>query len=580
MKFNKPFAIAGTIQGIGLWWMWHAVSEKVWPATDPHVFFAFLWPMLAVPLALYWTEAIPGLSLKHRARLLFGVAVLFAGLGFYEAWSSEVSLIGSWRGDSPWRSSMAVAVLLFVGVHLMACHRWPRGGWNYPDLFEYTWRNGVLTSTASSMLGAFWCILFAGAGLLKLVGVEWVWETITKSWFAYPASGVVLAAAFALGIRRAGMAMTIRKFLLSIMSWLLPLVLLFAVVWSVVMPVMGLDKLFKTGHAAFMMLWFAALAIKFVNCAYQDGEQGDPYPAWLSRVTQWAWLGMLPVVVVALWALGLRIQQYGWSVGRIWGLWVAVVGALYVLGYLCSLRDRSRWMAAISRSNIVASVILCVGTLILLSPLADSRRLAFASQISKYDPASKEKSAQPDWRFLSYETGRYGREQLREWSEGKGLPVEHPWIALSKGALSQRETHQQADVDISADTLPSKLVPHPKGKKLPPDFVAQVLREKDDWRWKQCFKDVCHIWVGDLDSDGQDELVVFATLGVDSVVDSSGNLYAHRGEKWVPLGAVSTVDRSTASPRFEARALDEASAEIPKYKDLVIGGRRLYWSRW
>lgn len=140
-------------------------------------------------------------------------------------------------------------------------------------------------------------------------------------------SGLVVAATVALGIARAAMTETIRRFWLSIAAWLLPFVLFFGVVWVLAVPLTSLAPLLKTQSAALMLLWFPALAVKFANCAYQDGGVVWPYPRWLGRVTQAAWLSLLPIVAIAWWALGQRVAQYGWSEQRLWAGLVALLGA-------------------------------------------------------------------------------------------------------------------------------------------------------------------------------------------------------------------------------------------------------------
>lgn len=580
MQLKRSFIVAGTLQGLGLWWLWHAKDNEIWPSTDPIVFFGLLWPMLAVPLALYWTEAIRGLSQKNRIRILIGVAVLYGGLGAFEAWSSGMNLSHPSRGFISVGNALAATILLFVGVHLLSGRDGSRKGWHYTDLFEYAWRNGVLSVTATMMLGAFWTILFAGAMLLKLVDVDWVYNTLQKSWFVYPASGAILASAYGLGMQRAGITSTIRKFWLSIMAWLFPLVMVFAVAWSVLMPVMGLDKLFKTGSAAFMMLWFAALAIKFVNCAYQDGIQDTPYPKWLNQATKWAWVALLPVVLVALWALGLRIAQHGWSVDRIWGFFVAVMVSAYVLGYLWSWRVHGRWMGAIGQTNVVVAIAMCVGIVLLISPLADARRLAFMSQMARYDFGPQKTFIQPDWRFLSRDSGRYGQQQLQKWASGEGLPPGHAWIAQAKDAYSN-ERNKDVVVKASSASVPKHLPVHPKGKNLPADFVAHVLDAKNDWRWNRCLQvgAVCPVWIGDLDSDGQDELVVFAPDAGPRRTSVEGHVYAFEGNKWIPVGTMRGEGHVPISDDSLSLKLDSAHTQASGRKDLLIGEHRLFWSR-
>jgi len=129
--------------------------------------------------------------------------------------------------------------------------------------------------------------------------------------------------------------------------------------------------------------------VKFANCAYQDGEVASPYPTWLGRVTQAAWLSLLPIVAIACWALGLRVQQYGWSEQRLWAALVALLAAIYALGYALSWLQPRRWMAGIARTNIAAAIVLCLSLLAFLTPIANIQRLAVNAHLHHVLTAGK-----------------------------------------------------------------------------------------------------------------------------------------------------------------------------------------------
>jgi len=368
MTKNKPgmmtvplkslFALIGTLQGFVLWWLWHADKFHQWPASEPMAFVALLYAVVAAPLAVYWMQGVEGLCGRRRGVAVAVYALGYAALGAYSAWAADPAPDDI--GLHP-PHVLAAIVLGFVSLSLLCGFDFPARRWRYTRLFQYTWRNGILSATAAAMTGAVWTVLYAGAALMGLIQVKWVLELIQEPVFGFPVTGLVVAGAFALGLARTAMTEAIRRFWLSMSSWLLLLILFFGVMWVLWVPFTGLEALFSTKHAAFMMLWFSALAVKFANCAYQDGEIVWPYPRWLSLATQAAWLSLLPVVAIAWWALDLRVAQYGWSEDRLWAALVATVALIYAVGYALSWLRSGRWMAAIASTNIVAALVLCGG---------------------------------------------------------------------------------------------------------------------------------------------------------------------------------------------------------------------------
>ena len=51
-------------------------------------------------------------------------------------------------------------------------------------------------------------------------------------------------------------------------------------------------------------------------------------------------LCLLPLAAVALYGLGLRVGQYGWTIPRVWALYCGGLLALYALGYACRAAAR------------------------------------------------------------------------------------------------------------------------------------------------------------------------------------------------------------------------------------------------
>lgn len=563
MQFPLMFALTGTVQGWVLWWLWRSYEHKVWPATEPMLLTGLLYAALAVPLVIYCTQNVARLPAGVRRGAVVLYALLYGALGAYTAWGAGVTGVST---GLRFADGLAAVVLGFVSLGLLCGFDVEARRWRYEQLFHYAWRNGILLFTAWVMVGIVWAVLFAGAGLMSLIGVKWVMEMIRKPVFFFPVTGLVAAGAFALGLARAGMTETIRRYTLSIAAWLLPLVLFFAVLWVLALPFTGLEPLFKTRSAAFLMLAFTALAVLFANCAYQDGEQAQPYPQWLSRATQAAWLALLAVVAIAWWALGQRVAQHGWSEDRLWAALVAGLAAVYAAGYALSWLRRERWMRAMAPTNITAALLLCAGLLAFLSPLAQVRQLAV--QLHLVHVQAREGQQEPDWDYLRWESGRFGRAALQAMAAGQGVPAGQAWAQQATRLLAQtRRYDSQPEKSMSAEDVARQFDVHPRGRSLPPGFVAQVQGKEPGWEVRRCLKATqpCPVWLGDLNGDGQDELLLFHG-------GWNGAVFLPAAAGWRQAGSFATRGARGA---LDPAALDAAQAVAPQWQDLQVQGQRL-----
>jgi len=563
MKFPVVFALTGTVQGWVLWWLWHAQQVKLWPATQPMAMTAAVYATMAVPLVIYFTQGVDRLPAWVRRVAVAAYLVVYAALGAYAAWGS--SGLNQAVAARP-VDAFAALVLGFVSLGLLCGFDFDARRWRYERLFNYTWRNGILLATSGAMTGVVWLVLFAGAGLMSLIQVKWIMQMIQKPLFIFPITSLVVAAAFALGLGRASMTESIRRFWLSISSWLLPLVLFFGVLWVAVVPFTGLDVLFKTKSAALMMLWFTALAVKFSNCAYQDGEVAWPYPGWLSRVTQVAWFSLLPVVAIAWWALGLRVAQYGWSEQRLWAGLVAILAGIYAVGYALSWLKTDRWMSAIARTNIAAALVLCLGLLAFITPLANVQKLAVSAHISHVTAAGGK--VEPDWKYLRWQSGRFGVEALQTFAAGGGVPAGLAWAKQAAEMLAETSHYNRGPNVVTAQIVANKFPVYPKGRTLPPTFVQHVQADTQTWLLSACLKPTakCTVWLGDMNGDGADEVVVFNVEHF-----AGGQLFVQSQGTWRHGGSLSS---SGQREKFDGALLEGALTGKPEWSDLLVGGQR------
>lgn len=588
--------LVGALQGLVLWSLWRACEDQFWPATAPVALGALLWIAIAVPAAYYLSENA-GLARARRRVLLLGIAIAYGLLGAYAGWMGEPlneseqarRLIGH---ANAFGHILAAGVMGFMLLPLVCGWQSAQKRFVYPQLFVLAWRNALLSASVVAITGLFWAVLYAGAMLMKSIGVDFIEELIEKPIFAFPVTGMVVGGAFAVGHARAELLVHLRRYWLALNAWLLPLLLFFGVMWVVMLPVTGLDPLLRTHNASFTLLWFAALAICFVNAAWQDGEDGQFFPRWLAAVLAPAWLTLLFVTGIAGWALWLRIGQYGLTEDRVWGAFVWLLAAGYAVGYSLSLlpsllparwREQLRrgWMPTVAPTNVALALVAVTCLALLTSPLLDPRRLGVNAQMARLESGAVEPD-KFDYRYLHWESGQWGRSALQEMAQRQGSPrhvaiAEFARLELARkkrwgDAPNPGETLTLADVRARLTVLAA---PGETAGGALPDSLVEYLRVPGTQRSApDCLQPGhrCGVWLQDFNADGKSEALVLDSEGENDHV--SAYLLTPKGAQW---RQVDTLCCEMTLPEWSsAIGKGEVRTVAPAWPDIQVGSRRLH----
>lgn len=577
---NRILLLIGALQGWALWGLWKAREVKVWPSMDPISERMLLYVSLALPFAYYLSENLTLPDNRRRTALLLGIGLLFAGLGAYSGWAdyTHIDALGSEWNFPPARPSdlLAAAILGFILIPVIAHYEGGRARWSYHALFETAWRNGLMFSYAALLTGVFWVVLFAGSMLMKSIGLNFVEDLIKKSIFAIPVTGIAFAAACALTLAKTDWIITLRRFCLSVFAWLLPLLLMFSLMWVIALPFTGLAPLFKTGNAAFILLWFIALSVGFANAAYQEGNEAQPYGRRLSRLVEFAWLSLVVLVVIAWLAMKQRISQYGWTEDRVWATFILVLATVYTLGYAYSLRRRRGWLGNIGNTNIATALVMVAGLALMLSPIADARRIAVKSQMNRLLSGSADSI---DYSYLRWQAGRYGLDALKTLAAG----VEHKerTVIATKAtqALKQKERYSVADTPnvLTSEQIRLRFRILPQGE-VASDNLLKTMQAGTRWPEQRCMEvnAQCLIWMVDLNGDGTREAIVvqekpaqWAAYAYFYQFMPSGQ-YQYAGE----INFRKAGDDKNAAAFLKNIELGQARVIPPRFNDIEINGQR------
>ena len=408
-------AAVGLAQGGILYMLYQALERKEWPATDATVFSPLAAVAVFVPLIL-----IVGLvNLRPRTLAIWVVAAtaLCVSLAVYDIHREGVVPLADFRPVMQPPFWIALAAMLFILHALIVAgdteRRFVAG---YPTYFDISWKLVAQIVLAASFTGTFWLLLWLGAELFRLIKLEFLHELIQRRFFWIPVTTLAAAAALHVTDVSAGLVRGMRTLKLTLLSWLLPMMTLFAVAFVLALPFTGLEPLWSTRRAAFILLSSAAALVVLINAAYQDGQPDAPVAAILRYARLAAAFVIAPLVILAGFGLMLRVQQYGWTPPRVYALACFAVLACYALGYGLAGSFSGPALRGLQATNVGTACVVLAVLLVLFSPIADPARISVDDQISRLR-SGQTPPDNMDFRFLRFIAGVSARTHYGSWPE-------------------------------------------------------------------------------------------------------------------------------------------------------------------
>jgi len=406
--------------------------------------------------------------------------------------------------------SFLIYPFLFISHELISCaDQAGRPIAPYGLYFDEAWKRGVQLALSGLFTVLFWAILWLGAGLLGFIGFHWFKDLLTNEYFAWPVSGLAIAASVNLGDVQTKLMHNFRALVLGVLSWLLPVITVIGLLFAVSLCFSGLEPLWKTKAATASLLAGCVALVLLVNAAYQQGNEERPVHIvlrWAARIA----CGLLLVFAgLAAWSLWLRIAQYGLTPERVMALVGVVIAALYGLGYASAAVMPKGWLTLLAPINIALSFVVALISLSVLTPIADPYRLSASSQAGRI--ASGQVAPDNfDWRVLRFETGTYGLEELKRLSKSGKTE------AIGKMATDAGLWNNDKRWEIPSPITPPAITPNPKqfnviaptGYAMPADFLTQSFTSDEKLPDCASYGIKCYAALIDLNHDGVAELAL------------------------------------------------------------------------
>jgi hypothetical protein len=454
----------------------------------------FLLGALAGLCAYFITEFLPNITSNQRVMLFVGA---FAYAGFLSsmllagslAWrkvfvyamplagfSSLLLLWVSFRFEEVDKTfDEAIPLLAFAKLVVLplpffiASETAAKGWWDYEVLFQRAWGLFVKTLTACIFVGVFWGVMWTSAYLLSLVGLTFLKTMLQEELIWMPLNGAMFGLALAVLHEMENVVETLRNLVVRLLRLLLPIVAIVTAIFLAFVPIRGWEDVFGSLSAAGTILWMAVIAVSLITASLDATDEAgthNPILLWSARVLA----ALLPVMAgIAVYALYLRVNQYGWTPSRL----LAVIGASMVLGYAASyafavLAKGAAWRATIRQANVYLALGLIGLSILWLTPALNAERISANTQLKRYLAGKTDALKLPLWEMKNDWgwAGKAAFAQMKAHSETgedadltaqlKKLETTDSKYAFNRGEGSRSHQEKAKDLQKLVTVVPSK----------------------------------------------------------------------------------------------------------------------------
>ncbi|WP_115775408.1 DUF4153 domain-containing protein [Escherichia marmotae] len=530
------------------------------------------WIVYGVPATLALSSVLLFTVVSFKQKRLWGwlAIVLIATLGMsgWLKWQID--------GMSPWRAEKALwdfgCYLLLMGVMLLPWIQQSLRVHNditrYSYFYQSVWHNVLVLLVIFITNGLTWLVLLLWSELFKLVGITF-FKTLffSTDWFIYLTLGLVTALAVILARTQSRLIDSIQKLFTLIATGLLPLVSLLTLLFIITLPFAGLNAISRHISAAGLLLTLAFLQLLLMAVVRDPQKASIPWAGLLRYLIKTALLVTPLYVLIAAWALWLRVAQYGWTAERLHGALAVVVLLVWSLGYFVSIvwRKGQNPLVLQGKVNLAVSLLVLVILVLLNSPVLDSMRISVNSHMARYQSGKNT----PDQVsiYMLEQSGRYGRAAL----ESLKSDVEYMKDPKRRRSLLMAfDGVQRLQQRISEKALADNVLIAPGSGKPDATFWSAVM--KNLYNAMICIeKDACVLVEQDLNSDGRAEGILFAFNSERYIV------YGFDPDKkeWQEL-TMSLLPREITKEKLLTAAKEGKLGTKPKaWRDLTVDGETL-----
>lgn len=568
LKTRIVIVLVCLIQGCLLYLCNH-FSDREWMI--PHSSALLYTQVLSGSLPLIFVLSVNTLRDKILWKALLAYTVIFVAMTTWVKWNDAGvkdygSLIGTFY--------LALCLMVFVTFPwLQARINNPSSPIDYSELHGYIWKNTITVVLTLLVSGLMWGILSLGAGLFKLIGIDFFYELFFRhEIFMYLANGLIVAIGVLISRTHPKLIITVRNLLSLTVKGLLPLLSFFALIFIFSLPFTGIEALTdKWSSATTLLTTMSLLLALLVNAIYlsSDGIDKKPYPNLIRYIINGSLLVLPIYAILSTYYLGQRIVQYGWTPDRLWASVIVGLSLCLTLAYASAVvRKNNIWLHSLGSINKKIMWLIAVAVVLCNSPIIDPYRISVNDQINRYS-TGKVSPDDLDLVMLRFDSGRRGNDALQALrSDVKFVSDPRRKLKLEKTLMQTTRWGSYGDDD----------------KKTYAAFTAEIARKniqlaagtpspESTW-WESLPQDIgreehiddcylmanaCVVTTLDLNNDGNKEPIL---CNFSAPKEAFCQIYAQRAGKWHAVSRINFDDDVTKD-----------KLDSTKIKDAILNGQ-------
>lgn len=445
-------------------------------------------------LAVFVIVAALGFVVTAELRRLVWAIAFAMGAGAVLAFVGWFTASYNKGGEMAEYPFLAGIFALLIAAPLFQTVR-DEGAWRFPyaRLHSHVWTDAVIGAASLAFTGVAFLLAFLISQLFELIGIKFFKDLLNEDWFSLMLAGFAFGAALGLLRERDALVATLQKLVLVIFSVLAP-VLAFALVGFLVsLPFTGLAPLWDSGVPTTPVLLAAAAgAAGLINAVIGDGKNDGS----TNRLLRWSALLLsvciLPLAMIAAVSMGARIDQYGLTPDRIWGLLAVVVATIYGVAYLAAAVRSAKalldWDDHVRPANVKIALGVCALALLLALPILDFGAMSARDQLARLKSGAT-KAAEFDWRAMAFDFGPKGRTALTAVAKS-GTEFQRKSAKAALDAVDRWDVEEQIKVE-QADGVTKNFSFQPAERTLDLEARRTLIRDN------QCRQPCRIVWLGE-----------------------------------------------------------------------------------
>ncbi len=466
---------------------------------------------------------------------------------------------------------ISLTITLFIAQSLVLSsatdHRFRA---NYTTYFDLSWKLALQALSTWAFTGIFWGLLFLGAALFEVIHLKFFTNLITSTFFSCIATSLSVAIGIHATDVNVRMIQGVRTMVLVLLSWLLPLLTAIIALFLACLVFMGLAPLWKTHFAAAMLIGTVIIFVLLINSTFQDGSKIASLNRVHQMATRVACCLLLPLMLIAMYALYLRVAQYGWSVSRITAANIMLILLSYSVGYLLAAFVTKKDLSLIEGWNVGTAWLILAAALAYFTPIADPARLMVNNQIARLTSGTTAPD-KFDFIALRFKGLRYGYDALTNLqSSWQGANAEYVKTSI-KDALARTKAPYDAYKGESSADFKRDIQVHTPNETLPDSFTHQNWDAAYHANIPRCLtyqSARCDAWIT-KDKQNQTMIIISDWAKLVAFQQNSAGSWEVTGTWEIPSGCLDKTNKAIQKGDVTF------SPPEPQGQDVVAGGIRV-----